>query len=182
MISGGGWANAIYATKMERGSNYFLVLQDNGDMVIYRGTGPSDHQGFIWSTETSGQQKDPNPMFTSQKSKYGRNYIVSGETLATNEFIGSTDGSVYLLLQSDGNLVLYTTTKGTACAINTGGGNNNSGYMGNTIGANSLYHVDQPGFLSNLGLLGFVDADSVLYPYLSSNVKNDYTEIKNTKL
>ena len=177
-ISGGYSSNAIYSTKMDQGSNYFLVLQDDGNMVIYRGTWPGDNQGLIWASDTAGKQKDPNPMFTAQKGKYGRNYMKSGETLSNNEFIGSTDGSIYLLFQSDGNLVLYTTTKGTACAVN--GKSGDSGYMGNTLGANSLYQIDQPGFLGNLGLLGFVDADSVLYPYLSSNVKTDYTEMKNT--
>jgi hypothetical protein len=104
---GGNCSNAIYTTDSKI-NFYFLILQDDGNMCIYRGTSPSDNQGYIWCSFTNGKQQKPNPNFQASNSKYGKNWISTGDTLAAGDFIGSTDGSIYLMMQSDGNLVLYT--------------------------------------------------------------------------
>jgi hypothetical protein len=88
-------------------SNYFLILQDDGNVVIYRGTSPSDNQGVIWATGTNGQQQDVNPNYAASNGKYGQNWIPQGSTLAAGDFIGSTSGNMALVMQGDGNLVLY---------------------------------------------------------------------------
>ena len=174
-IGGGGWTNAVYSTSPEAGANYYLWLQDDGNMTLSRGTGPNDNQGLIWALDTIswGKQQDPNPMFAAFNGKYKRNYIVSGETLNMNEFIGSTNGSTFLIMQSDGNLVLKTSKKTTACSVNS----NNINVGGQT--SNAVYQIGQAGNKSNMGKVGFIDGDSVLYPYVSTNIKytNDYTKI-----
>jgi hypothetical protein len=59
---------------------------------------------------TNGKQMQPNPYYAADKGKYGKNWMSSGSTLAIGEFIGSTNGDIALIMQSDGNLVLYTFT------------------------------------------------------------------------
>ena len=161
--SGGGWSNAIYS--LDPSSFYYLILKDNGNMSIHRGTGPNDDQGQIWSSETKGKQQKANPAYTADKGKYGKNWVASGMTLAAGEFIGSNDGSIYLIMQADGNLVLYTSDNGENCQImtdgNTGGGE----------GANALYELSEVGIPANLGKIGYVDSGSLLSVYGNSNIK-----------
>jgi len=54
---GSGWSNAIYSTGPD--GSYFLILQDDGNMCIYRGSGPNDNQGTIWCSETNGKAQSP---------------------------------------------------------------------------------------------------------------------------
>jgi hypothetical protein len=171
---GGGWSNAVYSVNPSTGSNYYLILQDDGNMCIYRGTGPTDNQGLIWATNTNGKQQDPNPLYSATKGKTGVNYMVSGDTLNVNEFIGSTDGSMYLMMMPGGDIELNTSTKSSSCST----------YSGKNVGgqnSNAVYQIDQPGYKSIMGQVGFIDEDSVLYTYPSTNVKytNDYTKINN---
>jgi hypothetical protein len=171
--SGGGYSNAIYS--LDASSFYYLILQDDGNIYIYRGSGPNDNQGQIWSSETSGQQQQPNPAYAAANGKYGQNWIASGSTLASGDFVGSTDGSTYLLMQSDGNLVLYTSTNGENCQKmkdgNTGGG----------AYGNALYELSSVGVPGNMGKVAYVDSNSILYPYPDSSVglSNDYNSYTN---
>jgi hypothetical protein len=113
IYSGGGWSNAIYS--LDSTSFYYLVVQDDGNMCIYRGSGPDDNQGDIWCSWTNGQQKKANPAYAAAKGKYGKNWIPSGTGLSPGDWVGSTDGSTYLIMQTDGNLVLYTSENGENC-------------------------------------------------------------------
>ncbi|MFY7887186.1 MAG: hypothetical protein ACOVOV_20300, partial [Dolichospermum sp.] len=90
--SGGGMSNALYSTTPT--SNYHLLLQGNGNMCIYRGTGPSDNQGGIWCSTTSGKQQTPNPNMAAKNGKYGREWMPSGGTLAPGDFISSSTGDL----------------------------------------------------------------------------------------
>jgi hypothetical protein len=166
--SGGGWSNAVYS--FDPSSFYFLILQDDANMCIYRGTGPNDNQGAIWCSSTNGQQQKANPAYAAAKGKYGKNWIASGSGLSAGDFVGSTDGSIYLIMQSDGNLVLYTSQDAENCQTmkdgNTGGGEN----------ANALYEMSSVGIPGNMGKVAYVDSNSVLYPYPDSSIglSNDY--------
>ena len=154
--------NAIYS--LDPSSFYYLILQDDGTMSINRGSGPNDNQGQIWSLSTGQQPKTPNPSYTAAKGKYGTNYMVSGSTLAVNEFIGSTDGSTYLVMQADGNLSLNTSSNEENCPRMTDG-NMGGGYLGN-----ALYQLDKVGVKANLGKVGYVDSNSLLYTYPDSSI------------
>jgi hypothetical protein len=171
--SGGGASNSVY-DRLSASSNYYLVLQDDGNMVINRGTSPSDNQGLIWATGTNGKQKQSNPNYVASKGKYGKNWMPQGSTLAIGEWIGSNSGSIMLIMQSDGNLVLYTFTLASNCQKmkdgNTGGG----------VGANALYNIGQVGYKSNLGRVAYIDENAELHAYPSSNEKyaNSYTEMQ----
>ena len=161
--SGGGWSNAVYS--LDPVSFYFLILQDDGNMCIYRGSGPNDNQGGIWCSGTNGKQQNPNPAYTAAKGKYGKNWIASGSGLSPGDFVGSNDGSIYLIMQGDGNLVLYTSTQAENCQKmkdgNTGGG----------LNANALYELEEIGIPDNLGKIGYIDSNSLLSIYGDSNIE-----------
>jgi len=172
--SGGGWSNAVYNTTLPQ-SNYFLILQDDGNMCIYRGTGPNDNQGFIWATQTNGQQQVANPNVAASEGKYGQNWMPSGGTLAPGDFVGSSNGNLALVMQSDGNLVLYTYQMETNCQKmadgNTGGG----------LLANAAYNIGKLAVPGNMGKLAYIDANAELHSYPSNNqtYANTYTVINN---
>lgn len=172
--AGGTCSNAIYTTDETAGSVYILILQDDGNMCVYRGTSPSNMQSpAIWCSMTNGKQQQANPQFAASKGKYGQNWIASGSTLAPGDFVGSNDGSIYLMLQTDGNLVLNTFSSGLACPKNS---------SGTTVGAdfiNALYEIDAVGNASNIGKLAYIDENADLHSYPSDNKKytSNYTEI-----
>lgn len=192
---GGGWSNAIYS--VQGYSFYFLILQDDGNMCIYRGTGPQDNQGLIWSSNTAGKQKDPNPKYASIKGKNGKNWIASPNTIEPDlnnkqslgdfiktlmdsvitskdeiKWIGSTDGSIYLIMESDGNLSLNTSEKSSACMKI---GEN----MVSKIDANAINSLFYKGYPKNIGKMGYVDENSELWEYPSSMIKptNNYNMV-----
>ena len=174
--SGGGWSNAVYNAQTPD-SKYILILQDDGNMCIYRGSGPNDTQGeAIWCAKTNGQQESPNPLYAAEKGKYGKNWMGTGDTLAAGDFVGSNDGSMALIMQSDGNLVLYTYVMGSNCKLMA------DGNMGGGENGNSLRELDNQGFPANLFKLAFVDQDSELHDYPSTNSQysTSYTKIENT--
>ena len=171
---GSGCSNAIY-NNTAASSNYFLILQDDGNMCIYRGTGPNDNQGGIWCTMTNGQQQTVNPNVVASKGKYGQNWMPSSGTLAAGDFIGSSDGKLALVMQSDGNLVLYTYQMDTNCQ-KMGDGNTGGGEM-----ANAAYDIGNVAVPGNMGKLAFIDSNSELHTYPSSNqtYANTYSVINN---
>jgi len=169
--SGGGWSNALYQTDMPTNS-YFFIMQDDGNMCIYLGTSPTDNQGFVWQSSTNGKQQQANPNMVASKNKFGQNWMPDSSVLYPGEFISSTNGSTALVMQSDGNLVLYTYTTGINCPKmrdgNTGGG----------LLANAIYSLGAAGKQSLMSMLGFVDGDSLLhtYPTTATQYSNQYTQ------
>ena len=136
-------------------------------MCIYRGSGPNDNQGNIWCSNTYGKQQKPNPAYTAAKSKYGQNWIASGTALAPGDFVGSNDGSIYLIMQSDGNLSLNVSTNSENCQ------KMKDGKKGGGQGANALYELKEVGIPSNLGKIGYVDSNSLLSVYPDSNIERN---------
>ena len=175
--SGGGWSNAIYS--LDPSSFYYLILQDDGNMCIYRGSGPNDYQGTIWCSMTTGKQQKPNPAMTAEKSKYGKNWISSGSTLSAGEFVGSTDGSIYLIMQGDGNLVLYTSSVGENCSIIDS--IEYQDIYGGGVGANALYKLDEVAIPANMGKNGYVNGESKLSEF-PADMTLGYSEPKQNQL
>ena len=133
-----------------------MILQDDGNLCLYKGVDPSTtNNSSIWATQTNGQQKAANPDWVSTKGKFGRNYLKTGEVLAPNEWIGSTNGSLKLLMQTDGNLVLYTSELTPGC-------NNNGGNMYGIQQVNAVYKLNEMGIPESLGKIGYIDGDSKL--------------------
>ena len=171
--SGGGWSNAVYTTNSPE-SIYFLQVQGDGNVCINRGSSPSDVQGNIWCSGTNGKGQSPNPAYAAANGKYGRDWISSGDTLAAGDFVGSADGTFALVMQSDGNLVLYTYSLGSNCQKMA------DGNMGAGAGGNALYGLQTAAIPGNMGKLAYVDEDSQVHDYPSDNVKlvNNYSRFQ----
>ena len=169
---GAGWSNAIYSSGPD--GSYFLSVQGDGNVCVYRGTSPSDNQGAVWCSGTNGKGQSPNPNMTAAKGKYGRDWISSGDTLAAGDFVGSADGTFALVMQTDGNLVLYTFTLGSNCQ-KMADGNTGAG-----AGGNALYGLQTSAIPGNMGKLAYIDEDSLLHDYPSDNVKmvNTYSRFQ----
>ena len=172
LYGGNAWSNAVYT--LDQNNKYYLILQDDGNMCIYLGESPEAKQHGIWCSNTNTSKRSPNPLYTAEKSTYGRNWISSGSSLAVNDFIGSTDGSIYLIMQADGNLVLYTSTIDINCKQLS------TGQYGGGIGANALYEMNQVGYPQHMGKIANVDQNSGLHNYASNNIinTNEYTKYK----
>jgi hypothetical protein len=149
---------------------FFLILQDDGNMCIYRGQDPSNNTGVVWASATNGSQNSINNDWKSTNGKSGANYIMSGTTLASGEWIGSTDGSLQLYMQTDGNLVLYTSNTKSGCITDANGNT----YGGSLV--NAVYKLNSVGNSSTLGKIGYIDSDSNLREYPDSllGFSNDY--------
>jgi hypothetical protein len=142
--------------------NFFLILQDDGNMCIYNGT-PYNNGPTVWCAYTQGRQQSKNPDWVASKGKGGVSYITFPGGLNTGEWIGSNDGSLMLLMQTDGNLVLYTSnTTGTCPKDNTDGKNYGSTW------ANAIYSIDNIGNKDDLGKIGYIDYEGNLSEYPSS--------------
>ena len=167
----GGGSNINFDCSAEVTScSFYVVLQDDGNVCLYRGPDPSVNNGTIWCTMTNGKQLSPNPDWIASKGKFGRNYLKSGETLAVGEWIGSTDGSLQLMMQPDGNLVLWTSDVKASCVK----GSNDKTYGGPWV--NAVYQLNGSGDMASLGKVGYVDSNAVLkeYPDSMLTYSNDY--------
>ena len=173
--SGGGWSNAVYSTTTPTNS-YFLILQSDGNMCIYLGSNPNDNQGGVWCTMTDGQQQQGNPLMVATNNKFGQVWMPSGSVLYPGEYLSYTNGNLVLMMQSDGNLVLYTYQLAENCQKMA------DGNMGGGVGANALYQLNEVGVSANLAQLAYIDQNSELHPYPSTNATytNTYTTMSNT--
>lgn len=166
-------STAVYTRNPNETNNYFLLLNDDGSVVIYRGSEPSD---FINSTkvqEWSVVPIGPNSNFTAVKSKFGTNYLMAGQTLAPGDFIGSPNGSIYLLMNISGQLVLNTTDNRINCTKLS------NDTWGGGLGANAFYELTSgSGFTGDIGKLGYVDENSSMKLYDSNqvNMTNVYSQ------
>ena len=89
---------------------YALILQSDGNLVLYHGTGP------LWASNTAGKgasylamQSDGNLVL----------YTSSGKPVWASNTAGK--GGSYAVVQSDGNFVTYINGGGPTWASNTGG-------------------------------------------------------------
>jgi hypothetical protein len=122
-----------------------------------------------WSVVPIG----PNPMFTAAKSKFGTNYLMAGQTLAPGDFVGSPNGSIYLLMNVSGQLVLNTTDNRINCTKLS------NDTWGGGLGANAFYELlGGSGFSGDIGKLGYIDENSSMKLYDSNqvNMTNLYSQ------
>jgi hypothetical protein len=170
--------NFIYDCKEQSNNcNFFFYLQSDGNLCLYRGIDPSNNKDSvaIWCTGTVGKQMQPNPDWLAKNGKYGRNYLKMNESLGPNEWIGSDNGSLKLIMQSDGNLVLYTSQTKLGCSVV-----NQKTY--GSSGINAVYKLDATGNRASLGKMAYIDSESNLkeYPDDMLGYSNDYQIFQNT--
>ena len=179
-VIGQGWSNAVYGT--QPGFGCYLTLQNDGNMVIYRGQEPSFSQGAIWSSKTNGNTLISNPNWTPASGKYGTNWAYNGFTgvtgsddgfvLYANEFMCSSNGGLKLVMTTDGYLALYTSTIEP---------NETSDPDGHKMGGKNGYALygfhDDPNPEYN-GTVGYVDGGGTFHKYTDGAkfVDNSYTK------
>lgn len=175
---GSGWSNAVYGA--QPGFTCFLTLYNSGQIVIYRGQRPDDNQGLIWDSRTAGRQSDANPNWVSSNGKYSSssspsdeyNWVANGFNgvqgsdngmiLYPGEFISSPSGSIMLVMQADGNLVLYTSSTDENSVLSKGnflGGEN----------ANALYKFQDKPDATNVGTLAYINFNGQKHEYPIEN-------------
>ena len=184
---GSAWSNAVYTYNM--GIGCYIYAQSDGNLVVYRGSNPNDNQGGIWSTETNGKQKDSWPGWDPKNTKYGKSWVYNGYdgnngtgndgfVLYPNESLTDPTGVICLTMQSDGNLVLKTSTIGEAYAKDS-----NGKLMGSDNDAIAIYKSSSKPSNDNYGKLSYIDNAGISHPYDKSSYTytSSYTEIPNLK-
>jgi hypothetical protein len=134
--------------------SFKLTLQADGNMCLYQ----DNVAAAVWCTMTNGQQKDANPDWVASKGKTGVSYLTTGQVLGPDEWIGSDDGRLKLIMQSDGNLVLYACTRASGCITK----NEKSFGTGWT---NAVYEFSEQGNPASMSMMGYVDSNGVLSEY-----------------
>jgi len=149
-------------TKDQRTACKFkLIVQNDGNLCIYQdGNGDA-----LWASNTYGKQQLPNADWVSTKGKTGTDYLASGLILMPDEWIGSANGAVKLIMQQDGNLVLYTSTPKMGCVKNA------NGYTVGGSWINAVYKLDEVGNKSSLGKMGYIDSNANLREYPQTMLK-----------
>ena len=96
---------------------FFLIMQSDGNMVVYKGSGPSDNKGALWSSGTSGKGES----FAIMQSD-GNFVVYKGSGPSDNKGFTwnsktSGKGESFAIMQDDGNFVVY---KGSGPSDNKG--------------------------------------------------------------
>jgi hypothetical protein len=161
-------------SKESSGCKFFLALQDDGNMCVYKGDPGSNVGPAIFCTYTNGKQQKANPEWAAVNGKYGVPYLTMGQTLHVGEWIGSNDGSLKLILEQDGSLVLYTSSTNSGCK------KADNGTVGGEDWVNAVYEMNAVGNPSAIGKVSYIDADSKKYSYPDSDIglKNSYTYLQ----
>ena len=156
---GGNGSNAVYSVSGEP-LNAFLTLQDNGMITAFTGTTLYDQQKITWQMDMSGQIQMPNCQTITDASYL--TIMQTGQWLYEGSILSSPNGNVWLTMQG-GNLVLYTSSNTPKCYGMTT--SNNKIYYAGDISMNALYSMNYTGNPDYLGNIGYVDPNSILYPY-----------------
>lgn len=119
-------------------SGFKLTLGDDGNLVLTNISGTQ-----IWTSNTSktGIAMDD---FKAAKGKYGRNYLMGGETLSLGEFMGSPSGNCYLIMSKspDG---------GNGLQLNYSVVNCNEQNFGNDENTNGLFSLTSSAYNQLMG-------------------------------
>jgi len=171
---GGGWANSIYGARGP-GFDCFLIAQDDGNLVIYRGQNPSDNQGVIWATSTNGKTKESNPFYKSENGLNGRNFMTQGQILSSDSFLSNNSGNL-ALEWNNGKLELITFEMGPN-QIKT----NDNKWAGGTD-ATAIYELNANSNPDVLGKVAWINDNNMAMEYNKSDLKlkDDYNEIPNS--
>ena len=162
---------------------FYLLLQDNGNVGIYKGTSPpANGQIKPESLVHELYRNNPNKVllknddWRAEKGKKGLNYLTQNDTLFPGEWIGSPTGTIKLMMKTDGKLELYTSFIKSGCAVNNG-----VTYGGKNI--NAIYEINEYKNMNrkDLGKVAYIDSDANLreYPETMLQKSNEYMVYNN---
>lgn len=158
----------------------YLQLSDDGIMRIYATGDPTaSKQGeLLWSSIAPSVPVYPNADYQASKGATGKNFLLPTNLLMPGQFIGSPNGACYLKMETNGDLVLYTSTYASGCQRNTKNSN-----MEGTLNSTAMYKVNTAtdNLFTNLGKLFFVSPDSKLQTFETDKLKmsSTYQKIAN---
>ena len=72
---------------------FFLIMQSDGNMVVYKGSGPSDNKGALWNSKTGGNTPPPTSVTPSMVQLSCSNTHVYGLDTNKNAWRKNIDGS-----------------------------------------------------------------------------------------
>ena len=150
--SRGRWAYFNCYTENYRCNNYKLILTDGGNIQFKSGN------RVIWESNTN-KVGIYLSKYSAKKGKYRRNYIIPGEYLEENEFIGSPSGNCYIIMTRNGLQLCYETFE---CKVN----NELIGY-GDTSNSYTLYEISKED-PDNIQNTGYVSYDGTLTEHIES--------------
>ncbi len=141
--------------------SYRLVLTNTGNMML------TQSGRLIWQSNTYDTGL-PVSKYKASNGKYRRNYIVPGEYLEENEFIGSPSGNCYILMTREGLKLCYEISD---CKVNKeliGYGLSNNAYTLYSIPLVDETNIEKTGYLSYGGTLteNFTTNSNKKGPYL----------------
>ena len=149
----------------------FLIIEDDGSCVLYKGTGPNDKQGVLFSfrTKYNSNNVEKNEKWLKYR-KYGRNYITNDQYLYKGQYIASNNGKYVLYLWYDGNILIGANM--TKCRDSSNG--RVGGYY-----ANSVYSIDKKD-VSYIGKGFYQDEDGDQFAYQDKDITfgSNYTLLK----
>ena len=168
----------------------YLILGDDGTMKIYQfssgsnGTPAPLTDTLLWNAVYTPSQLVANSTYAATSSSSNNkgitnNWIPNGTTLNPGDFVGSPTGKIYLIMGSDGKLVLNTSTQVSTCSTNSTTG------VIEGVGANnaSLYKINTAAdnLFTYLGKLFFINEDDTLkkYPDTNKQLSNNYVTLTN---
>jgi hypothetical protein len=154
-------------------TDYYLSLQKTGKLCLYNSTpnGKDRDGGALWCSPTTSEKLTPNPEWVSSKGKYSDPFLSSSsnQILFQNEWISSGDGSLQLMMESNGNLVLYTSTISKGCEIKKNLETNSiTNIYGINNNINATFEINNVGVSDNLGIMAYIDNNSVAHGYSSN--------------
>lgn len=164
-VTGGEGGTAIFdCSKNANTCFFYILLNDNGNLSLFKGTPGSNGTNSYWSSNSITGNTRANPEWTSQKGKYGVNYIKSEQSLSPGEWVGSPSGTAKLMMDTDGALRVYVSALSqTANCIKT-----SSGKMIGNSNSNSVYSLVNNGVISNVGKTGYVNSNTQIQEYPNS--------------
>lgn len=122
-----------------------LTLGDNGNLVL---TDSENKQMWTSNTNKIGFPLD---VFNAKNGKYGRNYLLAGETLKLGEFIGSPSGNCYLIMTE--------TPKGNGLELRYSIANCDENQYGNDENTNGLFSMAKSAYNQLIGTTNKINPD-----------------------
>lgn len=150
--------------------SFIFFVQDDGNLCIWK-----NGVDGIWGTGPIANFGVQNPGW-SGGGKYGNNILSNGQRLNPGEWIGSSNGCYKLIMQSDGNLVLYAAQLGAQCY------ENDKGEMVAPNLMNAVYKIDNLGDDAAVGKVAYIDGNTNLHEYPSDMLgkSTNYSMLQNT--
>lgn len=132
---------------------FTIYVGDNGNIQIMNNTTGAE----VWSVNIGNSNAVTNPLYNAANSKFGRNFMVAGESLKINEFIGSPSGKYHVIMSNDSD----SNQSGLKARYSVYNCNDT---VGNDSTANVVYQIN-PADKSLVGKVGFVNAQGAVQEY-----------------